>query len=192
MRGRAVFDDSLASSLMRVTVGQRPRQPIAFCCAERWAPWHTQEVDRIDRAIIDHLRRDGRLSNTELADRVGLTPSPCLRRVKRLEDEGVILGYHAHIAPAALGRGFEVQVDLELADQAHTTVERFEAALAAFDEVVEAQRMFGAPDYHARIAVADLPTYERFLTQKLMALPGLAKLQSRFPMKTIKPDLPPG
>ena len=147
-------------------------------------------MDRIDRAIIDHLRRDGRLSNTELADRVGLTPSPCLRRVKRLEDEGVLLGYHAHVSPAALGRGFRVLVDLELSDQTHTTLERFEAALASFDEVVEAHRMFGAPDYHAVIAVADLPTYERFLTQKLMAMPGLAKLQSRFPMKTIKSDRP--
>ena len=145
-------------------------------------------MDRIDRAIIDQLRRNCRLTNTELADRVGLTPSPCLRRVKRLEDDGVVLGYHARIAPDALARGFEVQVDLELADQARATVERFEAVLVSFDEVVEARRMFGAPDYHALVAVADLPTYERFLTQRLMAIPGLAKLQSRFAMKTIKSD----
>jgi DNA-binding Lrp family transcriptional regulator len=147
-------------------------------------------VDRIDRAIIDQLRRDCRLTNTELADRVGLTPSPCLRRVRRLEDEGVILGYHARIAPTAVARGFEVHVEFELADQAQATVERFEAELVSFDEVVEARRMFGAPDYQALVAVKDLPTYERFLTQRLMALPGLAKLQSRFPMKTIKSDVP--
>ncbi|MFC5060301.1 Lrp/AsnC family transcriptional regulator [Saccharothrix xinjiangensis] len=147
-------------------------------------------MDRIDRAIIDQLRRDCRLTNTELADRVGLTPSPCLRRVRRLEEDGVVLGYHARVDPAAVGRGFEVQVDLELADQARSTVERFEAVLVSFDEVVEARRMFGAPDYHALVAVADLPTYERFLTQRLMAIPGLAKLQSRFAMKTIKSDTP--
>ncbi|WP_016698914.1 Lrp/AsnC family transcriptional regulator [Actinoalloteichus spitiensis] len=149
-------------------------------------------MDRTDRAIIDHLRRDGRLANTEIADRVGLTPSPCLRRIRRLEDEGVILGYHARIAPHALDRAFEVLVDLELTDQARATLERFEAALVSFDEVVEARRMFGAPDYHAVVAVADLATYERFLTQRLMAVPGLSKLQSRFPMKTIKDDVPGG
>ena len=147
-------------------------------------------MDRTDRAIIEQLRRDCRLSNTELADRVGLTPSPCLRRVRRLEEEGVILGYHARVDPAALGRGFEVQVDLELADQAHGTIERFEAALVACDEVVEARRMFGAPDYHALVAVADLPAYERFMTQRLLALPGLLRMQSRFAMKTLKSDVP--
>jgi DNA-binding Lrp family transcriptional regulator len=146
-------------------------------------------VDRVDRAIIDQLRRDARLTNTELADRVGLTPSPCLRRVRRLVDEGVILGYHARIAPSALDRGFEVHVEFELADQTQVTVERFEAALISLDEVVEARRMFGLPDYQALVAVADLPTYERFLTRQLLALPGLAKLQSRFAMKTIKSDV---
>jgi DNA-binding Lrp family transcriptional regulator len=152
---------------------------------------HALRVDRTDRAIIDQLRRDARLTNTELADRVGLTPSPCLRRVRRLEDEGIILGYHARIAPAALSRGFEVHVEFELASQAKDTVEAFESALVAFEEVVEARRMFGSPDYQALVAVADLPAYEQFLTQKLMALPGLGKLQSRFAMKTIKSDVPP-
>lgn len=145
-------------------------------------------MDRIDRAIIDQLRRDAHLTNTELAELVGLTPSPCLRRVRRLEDEGVILGYQARIAPIALGRGFEVHVDLELADQTKETISVFEAALVAYDEVVEARRMFGAPDYQALVAVADLPTYEYFLTEHLTALPGLGRLQSRFPMKTIKAD----
>jgi DNA-binding Lrp family transcriptional regulator len=147
-------------------------------------------VDSTDRAIIDQLRRDCRMANTELAARVGLTPSPCLRRVKRLEDEGVILGYHARIAPSAVDRGFEVQVDFELTDQAQVTVERFEAALVSFDEVVEARRMFGSPDYHALVAVADLPAYERFMTQRLLAMPGMGKLTSHFAMKTIKSDAP--
>ncbi|MBA0049960.1 Lrp/AsnC family transcriptional regulator [Streptomyces sp. AJS327] len=147
-------------------------------------------MDSTDHAIIEHLRRDCRMTNTELADRVGLTPSPCLRRVRRLEKEGVILGYHARIAPKALNRGFEVQVDFELTDQTRETVERFETALTDFDEVVEARRMFGAPDYHALVAVANLETYEHFMAQQLLALPGLARLQSRFAMKTLKSDAP--
>jgi DNA-binding Lrp family transcriptional regulator len=147
-------------------------------------------VDRIDRAIVEQLRRDCRQSNTDLADHVGLTPSPCLRRVRRLEEDGIILGYHARIDPAAIGRGFEVHVDLELADQVQATIERFEAALIAYDEVVEARRTFGAPDYQALVAVADLPAYEHFMTRHLSALPGLSKLQSRFTMKTIKANVP--
>lgn len=143
-------------------------------------------MDRIDRAIIDQLRREANLSNTELADRVGLTPSPCLRRVRRLEETGVILGYHARVDPVALGRAFEVHVEFELASQSKEVVERFESALVAFDEVVEARRLFGSPDYLALVAVPDLPTYERFMTQELMDLPGLGRLQSRFAMKTIK------
>jgi len=143
-------------------------------------------VDSIDRAIIDQLRRDARVSNNELADRVGLTPSPCLRRVRRLEDEGVILGYHARIAPDAINQGFEVWVELELANMKQATVERFEAALVAFDEIIEARRMFGSPDYETLVRVADRAAYEAFMTQRLTALPGLARMQSRFPMKTIK------
>lgn len=145
-------------------------------------------MDRTDRAIIDQLRRDARLTNTELADRVGLTPSPCLRRVRRLEESGVLLGYHARVSAESLGRAFEVHIELELTDQALATVEAFEAALVAFDEVVEARRMFGSPSYRAVVAVADLATYERFLTRRLLAVPGLANLQSHFAMKVIKAD----
>lgn len=152
--------------------------------------WHNQLVDGIDRAIIDQLRRDAHLTNTELADRVGLTPSPCLRRVRRLEDEGVILGYHARIARTAIDRAFEVHVEFELANQAKDTIEGFEAALVAYDEVIEARRMFGTPDYQALVAVADLAAYEQFMTQHLTALPGLGRMQSRFAMKTIKSDAP--
>jgi len=146
-------------------------------------------MDRIDRAILHHLRSNAQLPNTELADLVGLTPSPCLRRVRKLEADGVIIGYHARLDPVAVGRSFEVHVDFDLASQTRDTVREFEAALIAYDEVVEARRMFGTPDYQARVCVADLGTYERFMTEHLTALPGLARLQSRFPMKTIKSDL---
>jgi DNA-binding Lrp family transcriptional regulator len=150
---------------------------------------HDSVVDSIDHAILRQLRQDAQLTNTKLADRVGLTPSPCLRRVRRLEQDGVILGYTARIDPAALGRQFEVHVEFELGTQGREAVREFEAALAAFDEVVEARRMFGRPDYQALVAVADLDAYEQFMTEHLMALPHLSRLESRFAMKTIKADL---
>ena len=143
-------------------------------------------MDTLDRAIIDHLRRDGRLTNTELADRVGLTPSPCLRRVRRLEEDGVIAGYHARVDPDATGRGFEVLVNVDLAAPDRATVEQFEARVAGFDEVTEFRRMFGHPDYFLWIAVADLAAYEAFLTTKLMDTPGLATVESHISMKIIK------
>lgn len=143
-------------------------------------------MDSVDRAIIDQLQANASLTNTELADRVGLTPSPCLRRVRRLEEEGVILGYHARISPEALGRQFQVYVEFELADQRQSTIEQFEVALVDYDEVIEARRMFGAPDIEALVAVADLPSFERFSTEHLSALPGLGRMQSRFAMKVIK------
>jgi DNA-binding Lrp family transcriptional regulator len=148
-------------------------------------------VDDIDRALLLHLMENCRQTNTDLADRVGLTPAPCLRRIRRLEDEGVILGYHAHVQPGAIDMGFDVLVDIELSAHDQPTVQRFEEALSALDDVVEARRMFGAPDYHVRIAVKDLSAYEQFLTNQLMALPGIARLQSRFPMKTLKPATSP-
>src|SRR3712207_9490341 len=103
-------------------------------------------LDRIDRDILFHLERDGRLSNVELAARVGLTPPPCLRRVKRLEAEGVIAGYRAVLDPRAAGRGFEVVVAVEIAVNDRRTVEEFEAAVVTFDEVVAVRRLLGTPD----------------------------------------------
>src|SRR5699024_802769 len=95
------------------------------------------DLDDTDRAIIAHLRADGRLSNVALAEKVHLTPGPCLRRVQRLEAEGIIRGYEARVDPAALGRAFKVILDLELSTYDHVTVERVESALTGFDEVVE-------------------------------------------------------
>lgn len=121
-----------------------------------------------------------------LADRVGLTPGPCLRRVQRLEAEGVIVGYRAQIAPAAIGQGFEVLLDIELTRLDKHNVESFEDTVAGFPEVLELHRLFGTPDYLARIAVADLPAYEAFLTNRVLSIPGIHRVSSRFPMKTVK------
>src|SRR5690242_12470607 len=143
-------------------------------------------MDRLDRAILRHLQADGRLTNVELAERVALSPSPCLRRVRALEREGVIRGYHADIDPASVGLGFEVTVHVELTLKDRATVEAFEAGIAGLDEVVECRRMFGVPDYVIRVAVADTAAYETFYMNKLAELPGLARVNSQFTMKTVK------
>jgi DNA-binding Lrp family transcriptional regulator len=149
---------------------------------------NTRELDSVDRAIIFQLRQDGRLSNVELARRVGLTPPPCLRRVRRLEDDGVITGYRARIDPAAAGQGLEVIVEVEMGANDLRTVQEFEATVAAYDEVVEFRRMFGRPDYLIRVAVPDHAAYEAFNTGKLMGLPGLTRVDSHLTMKKIKAD----
>ena len=149
-------------------------------------PRHDLPVDALDRAILRHLQADGRLTNVELAERVRLSPSQCLRRVRSLERAGVIRGYHAEIDPASVGRGFEVTVHVELTLKDRATVEAFEAGIAALDEVVECRRMFGLPDYVVRVAVADQAAYEAFYMNQLAELPGLARVNSQFTMKMVK------
>src|ERR1700733_13005242 len=143
-------------------------------------------MDAVDRAILRQLQLDGRLTNVELAARVRLSPSPCLRRVRALEEAGVIRGYHADIDPAAIGRAFEVTVHVELTLKDRATVEAFEAGVAALDEVLECRRMFGVPDYVVRVAVADPAAYEAFYMNKMADLPGLARVNSQFTMKMVK------
>ena len=143
-------------------------------------------MDAIDKAIIEQLGADGRMSNTELAARVGLTPAPCLRRVQRLEADGVITGYRAIIDPARTGRGFEVIVNADIAAMDRATVDRFERTVAAFEEVVEFRRMFGLRDYFIRVAVADQDAFEQFLVTKMFSLPGIAKIDSHLTMKVLK------
>src|SRR6185369_3933116 len=147
---------------------------------------HDLRMDAVDRAILRHLQADGRLANVELAERVRLSPSSCLRRVRALERGGVIRGYHAEIDPASVGRGFEVTVHVELTLKDRATVEAFEAGVAALDEVVECRRMFGLPDYIVRVAVADQEAYEAFYMNQLAELPGLARVNSQFTMKMVK------
>ena len=143
-------------------------------------------MDRIDNAILDQLEVDGRLTNAELAERVRLSPSACLRRVRALEASGVIAGYHAVIDPDARDRGFQVLVYTTLLLRNRETIAAFEAAVAELDAVVECHRMFGDPDYVIRVAVADVNAYERFLIDTFADLPGVARMTSQFAMKTIK------
>ena len=143
-------------------------------------------MDDIDRAIIDHLRRDGRLTNVELADRVGLSPSPCLRRVRQLEAAGVITGYTAVVDPSAIGRSYEPLVWVTLSRVTRESMTEFEDAVQAIDEVVEAMRMMGQPDYLLRVATADANSFEALYMDHLARLPHVQTLTSQLAMKTVK------
>jgi Lrp/AsnC family transcriptional regulator, leucine-responsive regulatory protein len=143
-------------------------------------------VDAIDLAIIDQLQRDGRLTNVELADRVGLSPSPCLRRVRHLEATGVIHGYTAIVDPRAIGRGYEPLVWVTLAEVTRDSMTEFEDAVAAIDDVVEVMRMMGQPDYLLRIATTDAGSFEALYMDHLARLPHVQTLTSQLAMKTVK------
>ncbi|MFJ8824012.1 Lrp/AsnC family transcriptional regulator [Streptomyces sp. NPDC102467] len=142
-------------------------------------------MDRIDLHILRELQSDGRLSNQELAQRVGLSPSPCMRRVRQLENDGVILGYRAVVDPDAVGRGFEVLVSIEVRRD-RATVEAFERALQDIPDVIEAYRLFGSPGCLLRIAVADLAAYERLWIERLTTLDGVTEVNSQIIMKRVK------
>lgn len=143
-------------------------------------------LDRIDRVILRELQVDGRLTNVELAKRVRLSPSPCLRRVKSLEDRGYISGYQAVLDRRRVGRGLHVFVMVSLTSQRQETLEAFERAVDDLDEVLECYLMAGESDYLLGVAVADLDAYQTFFTNKLGELPGVASLRSLISMKTVK------
>lgn len=136
------------------------------------------------------LQLDGRVPNNELADRVGLTPSPCLRRVRHLEQAGVIRRYTAVVDPVAVGRGYEVLVWVTLREITRETLADVEARLLELDEVIEAQRMMGQPDYLVRIACRDAQQYEALYIDHLAALPHVQTLTSMTAMKTVKRHTP--
>ncbi|WP_372348075.1 Lrp/AsnC family transcriptional regulator [Streptomyces sp. KL116D] len=142
-------------------------------------------MDRIDLNILRELQSDGRLSNQELAQRVGLSPSPCMRRVRQLEKDGVIQGYRAIVDPESVGRGFEVLVSIEVRRD-RESVEAFERALQDIPDVVEAYRLFGSPGCLLRIAVADLAAYERLWIERLTTLGGVTEVNSQIIMKRVK------
>ena len=143
-------------------------------------------MDATDRAIIVALQRNSRLTNIELADRIGLTASPCLRRVKQLESSGVIRGYTALIDPVTIGRAYEPLVWVTLSKVTRESMSEFEDAIQAVDDVVEAMRMMGQPDYLLRIATTDADSFEALYMDHLASLPHVQTLTSQLAMKTVK------
>ena len=143
-------------------------------------------MDRIDRAIIDQLQQNGRLTNLELAERVGLSASPCLRRVRQLEAAGVIEGYTAIVNRQAIGRAYEPLVWVTLSEVTRDSMTAFEQAIAGIDDVVEAMRMMGQPDYLLRVATTDAASFETLYMDHLARLPHVQILTSQLAMKTVK------
>ena len=147
-------------------------------------------MDRIDRKILAELQKDGRLSVTELADRVGLSLSPCHRRVRALEESGVLLGYRAQLDPSALGLNFSAMIFVTLREGDRPAVEAFESALVDIAQVVDAQRLFGEPDYLLHVITEDLPAFQRLYDDSLSTLPNVQRLTSTLVMKRVVQDRP--
>ena len=147
-------------------------------------------MDRIDRKILCELQKDGRLSVTELADRVGLSLSPCHRRVKALEESGVLLGYRALLDPGAVGLNFSAMVFVTLREGDRPAVAAFEAALLEIAQVVDAQRLFGEPDYLLHVITQDLPAFQRLYDESLSTLPNVQRLTSTLVMNRVIQDRP--
>jgi Lrp/AsnC family leucine-responsive transcriptional regulator len=146
---------------------------------------YSANMDDVDQSILAILDKDGRISNADLAQRVGLSPSPCLRRVRRLERTGVIRGYRAVIDPAAIGRSLRVLVGVRLVRHARTHVAAFERAVTTLPEVRYAYHVAGNYDYILQVEVADLPAYEHFHADQLANLPSIAAVTSYVTMKTL-------
>jgi DNA-binding Lrp family transcriptional regulator len=147
-------------------------------------------VDRIDRQILAELQSDGRLTVTELAAKVGLSLSPCHRRLRELERRGVITGYRATVEPALVGLAFHALVFVTMRQEDRDTLLGFEEAVARIPNVVQAQRLFGDPDYLLRVVTADLDAYARLEDETLAALPGVQRLTSTLVMKHVVTDRP--
>lgn len=147
-------------------------------------------MDRIDRKILAELQSDGRLSLTDLADRVGLSLSPCHRRVRALEESGVISGYRAHIQPERLGLTFFAIVFVTLKEGDRQAVAAFESAVQQVKNVTLAQRLFGDPDYILHVITEDLKAFQRLYDEQLSGMPGVRRLTSTLVMKTVVKDGP--
>ncbi|HEU0223249.1 MAG TPA: Lrp/AsnC family transcriptional regulator [Paracoccaceae bacterium] len=144
------------------------------------------KIDRIDRAILRELQRDGRLSIQALSERVGLSPTPCARRVRILEEKGFITGYCALLDETRLGYGISVFSSVKLDRQVDDALRTFEEAVKSCPEVVDCWLMTGDRDYLLRIATADLAEFEAFLTSKLTRIPVVASIESSIPLRRVK------
>jgi DNA-binding Lrp family transcriptional regulator len=144
------------------------------------------KLDRIDRRILRDLQENGRMTNVELASRVGISAPPCLRRVRALEAAGYIRGYHADINPEALGFGVTVYAHVGLSSQAEADLKAFEALTQSWPEVRECHMLAGETDFLLRIVAVDWDNYQRFLTTKLTAAPNVSHVKSALAIRTCK------
>jgi Lrp/AsnC family transcriptional regulator, leucine-responsive regulatory protein len=145
-----------------------------------------EEIDDRDRAILRELMRDGRLTNADLAERVHLSPSACLRRVRILEESGLIAGYVMVLDPTAAGLPGAAFVFVTLDQQGRAALDRFEADVRRHAEIIECYLLAGSADYLLRIAYRDARDFERIHTDILTQLPGVSRVQSTLALRTVK------
>jgi DNA-binding Lrp family transcriptional regulator len=151
-------------------------------------------LDRIDRQLLAELQKEGRVTNVDLAKRVGLTAPPCLRRVRTLEEEGVIRGYHADLDPSKLGFSITVFAMVSLRSQAEEDLRAFENHIKALPEVRECHMLNGEIDFILKIVSKDLQSFQEFLTSKLTPAPNVASVKTSLTIRTAKhePGVPLG
>ena len=143
-------------------------------------------LDRIDRQLLAELQNEGRVTNVDLAKRVGLTAPPCLRRVRTLEEEGVIRGYHADLDPSKLGFAITVFAMVSLRSQAEEDLRAFENHIKALPEVRECHMLNGEIDFILKIVSRDLQSFQEFLTSKLTPAPNVASVKTSLTIRTAK------
>ena len=143
-------------------------------------------LDDVDRKILELLQADGRMSLAELAEKVGLSPSPCLRRVRLMEKAGIIARYVAVLNQREVGLPVSVFISIKLESQREEALTKFGRAIARWPEVLECYLMTGPRDYLLRVVVADLSAYEQFLKAKLTRLDGIASIESSFALEQVK------
>ncbi|MFT6657256.1 Lrp/AsnC family transcriptional regulator [Maritalea sp.] len=143
------------------------------------------KLDALDKKIVAILQQEGRIRTIDLAERIGLSPTPCARRIVRLEEEGVITGYTATINQDKMGLPISIFVSVELENQGAEALQRFEKDVVSFEEVMECFIMTGSQDFLMRVVAADLASYERFLQEKLTRVPGIRMIRSRFALRRI-------
>ena len=141
-------------------------------------------IDEIDRVILRHLQAEGRITNVELAERAGLTAPPCLRRVRALEENGTILGYHADLDHQALGYGITIFAMVSLKSQAEDSLRQFEEAMRDLPEVRECHMLNGEIDFMLKVVAHDLQEFQRFLTSKLTPAPNVESVKTSFVIRT--------
>jgi Lrp/AsnC family transcriptional regulator, leucine-responsive regulatory protein len=143
------------------------------------------KLDAIDYTIIKNLQQDGRLSNSDLAQRIHLSPSACLRRVRLLEEAGIIEGYAMLVNPAAIGKPSNIFVEVSLNSQSEASLSDFEGAVVDCPEIMECYLMAGSFDYLLKIVAADPSDYERIHTLHLSRLPNVSRIQTNFALRTV-------
>src|SRR6185312_12818227 len=167
---------------MSTTPGNSPDRSLIM----RMQKESVHALDKIDRRILDLLQQNGRLSMTELADAVGLTVTPCIERVRRLERDGVIMGYHARVAPAALDAGLLVFVEISMSSKSERTFEEFRREVLCVPQVLECHLVSGDFDYMIKARIKEISQYRNLLGDILLRLPGVTQTRSCVVMEEVK------